>query len=174
MADVRTADIDLGRRDPAAAEQRARAASAGDRAAGANGGVGDPQIRAGLELARGAGLSASGFLIVGHPGDNEQESAVTRGFVDRLFQDELIPWLDLSTFSPYPGTPYFNQPERHGIEILVRDWNLWRRTNRPVAQLVNYPAEAIYLNLLRLLAVQDAHVRGRIGPPALGSGAGAT
>lgn len=130
------------------------------------------QIRDGLVLARRAGLSASGFLIIGHPGDNPEESAVTRGFVDQLFRDDLINWLDLSTFSPYPGTPYHSAPERHGVEILVRDWNLWRRTNRPVAQLTDYPAEQIYLNLLAMLRVQDQHVRGRPGPPALGSGSG--
>ena len=80
---------------------------------------------------------------------------MTREFVDQLFVDDLINWLDLSTFSPYPGTPYYNTPERYGVEILVRDWNLWRRTNRPVAQLADYPAEQIYLNLLAMLQVQD-------------------
>lgn len=130
------------------------------------------QIRAGLRLAQDAGLSASGFLIIGHPGDSPEESATSRAFVDDLFKDNLIDWLDLSTFSPYPGTPFFNSPERHGIEILTRDWSLWRRTNRPVAQLSGYNAEQIYLELLRMLALQDSHVRGRQAPPALGSGAG--
>lgn len=130
------------------------------------------QIRAGLRLVREAGLSASGFLIIGHPGDSPEESVQSRGFVDDLFKDDLIDWLDLSTFSPYPGTPFFNTPERHGVEILTRDWSLWRRTNRPVAQLSGYSAEQIYLELLRMLALQDRYVSGRQAPPALGSGAG--
>lgn len=133
-----------------------------------------PQIEAGLRLAQAGGLSASGFLIIGHPGDSPEEGAVSRGVVDRLFADGLLQWLDLSTFSPYPGTPYFNAPEKHGLEILTRDWSLWRRTNRPVAQLQGYSAEQIYLDLLRMLDVQDRHVRGRAAPPSLGSGAGAS
>lgn len=129
------------------------------------------QTRDGLALAREAGLETSSFLIIGHPGDNPAECDVTLSFVERLFADDLLCWLDLSTFAPYPGTPFFSAPARHGIEILSRDWSQWRRTNRPVAQLTDYSASEIYRDLLRALAIQDRHLRARsVHPPALGSG----
>lgn len=126
------------------------------------------QTAEGLELARDAGLSTSSFLIIGHPGDNPVESEVTLGFVEELFSRDLLSWLDLSTFTPYPGTPFFATPARYGVEILLRDWNLWRRTNRPVAQLADYSAGDIYLNLLRTLAVQQRHLGAGSGSTASG------
>ena len=142
-----------------------------------NKGITTDQTRTGLTLARDAGLQTASFLIIGHPGDNPTESAVTLDFVDRLWGDDLLVWLDLSTFTPYPGTPFYSMPDRHGVEILTRDWSLWRRTNRPVAQLVDYSAPEIYQNLLRMLEVQDRHIRARDAgdtPPPLGAGAAAT
>ena len=78
--------------------------------------------------------------------------------MDRLFREELTHWLDPSTFTPYPGTPFFSEPGSHGVRILTRDWTRWRRTNRPVAELTEFPAGEIYLEFLRLLEVQASHL----------------
>ncbi|MEL6343057.1 MAG: radical SAM protein [Myxococcota bacterium] len=131
------------------------------------------QTRKGLEIAKAAGLSTSAFFILGHPGDNVEQSAVTEAFVHDLFQDGALDWIDISTFTPYPGTPFYNSAKLYGVEILTRDWAKWRRTNRPVAQLKNYAAADIYLALLRMLAVQDDHLKQTgLMPPPLGSGSG--
>ena len=111
-----------------------------------------------LSLARDAQVSATVYFIVGHPGDDPQQSSITHDFADRLFREGLCGWLDLSIFTPYPGTAFFRHPERHGVEILTRDWTLWRRSNRPVAQLRDYRASEIYLSYLQLLALQDRHL----------------
>jgi radical SAM superfamily enzyme YgiQ (UPF0313 family) len=66
----------------------------------------------------------------------------------------MLQCIDLSIFTPYPGTPFFEDPDRYGVEILSRDWSLWRRSNRPIAQLEGYSAGEIYLDYLRLLALQ--------------------
>jgi len=110
-----------------------------------------------LRLVREAGLEAATFFIVGHPGDSVEESAVTRSFVERLWRDDLVSWIDVSTFSPYPGTPFYGMAHRYGVRILTRDWSRWRRSNRPVAELETYPAAAIYRGYLELLAVQARH-----------------
>lgn len=130
-----------------------------------NKGLAVGRTRESLQLVRDAGLSSAAFFIVGHPGDSEAESQVTLDFLDGLFQDDLVDWIDVSTFSPYPGTAFYRSPERHGIEILTRDWSRWRRSNRPVSQLRDYPAAAIYRTYLRMLATQVRH-RGAAGPPA--------
>jgi radical SAM superfamily enzyme YgiQ (UPF0313 family) len=117
------------------------------------------QARAGLALARAAGVRVSGFLIVGHPGDDPVETERTNAWVDGLFADEMVDSVDPALFTPYPGTPFFHHPERHGVRILTRDWGRWRRTDRPVAELTGYPADAIYLGFLRLLAVMARHAR---------------
>ena len=124
------------------------------------------QAAASLRTVRDAGLEAATFFIVGHPGDNLTESDRTLAFLDGLWRDGLVSWVDVSTFSPYPGTPFYSLAHRHGIRILSRDWSRWRRTNRPVAELANYPAASIYQTYLRMLEVQ-ARYRGPDGltPP---------
>lgn len=125
-----------------------------------------------LRLVREAGLEAATFFIVGHPGDTEAESGVTLDFVDRLWREDLVSWIDVSTFSPYPGTPFYGMAQRYGVRILTRDWSKWRRTNRPVAELETYPAASIYKAYLQMLAVQatyrDTEMLLPPGPQATG------
>ena len=107
-----------------------------------------------LTMTRDAGVGVNGFFIVGHPGDSPQRAAESRGFIDGLFRERLVQWIDLSIFTPYPGTPFYKNPAHYGVEILSTDWSLWRRSNRPIAQLEGYGASAIYLDYLRLLRLQ--------------------
>lgn len=124
--------------------------------------MGKGQTVAGVEralcLCHDAGVRVNAYLIAGHPGDDPAEAAATRAWVDRLFSDGLVHWLDLSIFTPYPGTVFFREAARHGVRILSRDWSLWRRSNRPVAELDGYAAGEIYLDYLRLLQVQARHL----------------
>jgi radical SAM superfamily enzyme YgiQ (UPF0313 family) len=107
-----------------------------------------------LAMTRDAGVGVNGFFLVGHPGDNPERAAESRGFIDGLFRERMVQWIDLSIFTPYPGTPFYKNPAHYGVEILSRDWSLWRRSNRPIAQLEGYSASAIYLDYLRLLRLQ--------------------
>ena len=95
--------------------------------------------------------NSTSFFIVGHPGDNPVEAERTRAFIDDLFRRRLTRWVDLSTFTPYPGTPFFSFPERNGVRILTMDWNRWRRKNHPVCELDEFPASAITLAYLETL-----------------------
>lgn len=122
-----------------------------------NKGLAVNRIAQSLRIVREAGLESATFFIVGHPGDTPQESAVTLSFLESLWAQDLVSWVDISTFTPYPGTPFFTSPSRHGVRVLTSDWSRWRRTNRPVAELVDYPAPLIYQNFLRMLAVQHRY-----------------
>ncbi len=109
-----------------------------------------------LAMTRDAGVGVNGFFIVGHPGDTPDRAAESRAFIDRLFEQRMVQWIDLSIFTPYPGTPFWKNPDHYGLEILSRDWSLWRRSNRPIVQLEGYSASAIYLDYLRLLRLQKS------------------
>jgi anaerobic magnesium-protoporphyrin IX monomethyl ester cyclase len=110
-----------------------------------------------LAMVRDQKVGLASFFIIGHPGDNPVESEVTLEYVDRLFREELTGWLDLSIFTPYPGTPFFTKPAAFGVEILSKDWSKWRRSNRPIAQLTDYSASEIYLTYLRMLQIQASY-----------------
>ncbi len=114
-----------------------------------------------MTLARDAGVVVNGFFIVGHPEDNPTRAAESYRFIDRLFAERLVQWIDLSIFTPYPGTPFWKNPAHYGVEILSRDWSLWRRSNRPIAQLEGYSASEIYLDYLRLLRLQRGWLERR-------------
>lgn len=130
-----------------------------------NKGVTLAQARRGLEMARGAGVSVAGFFIIGHPGDNRDETAATLEWVEGIFGEDLLAWLDVATFTPYPGTPFFAHPEKYGVRILNREWAKWRRSNRPIAELTDYPAGAIYHGYLRMLDVMDRHTKRQAAAP---------
>ena len=51
---------------------------------------------------------------------------------------------EIALFLPYPGTPFLNQPGKHGIEIISFDWSHWDRWNgKPICQLNDFPAQEI-------------------------------
>jgi radical SAM superfamily enzyme YgiQ (UPF0313 family) len=118
-----------------------------------------------LRLCRDAGVRVNAYLIIGHPGDDPEQAASTRAWVDHQFAAGSVRWIDLSIFTPYPGTVFFREPARHGVAVLSRDWSLWRRSNRPVAELAGYSAGAIYLDYLRMLEVQARHLAPRGDTP---------
>ena len=48
-------------------------------------------------------------------------------------------------FQPYPGTCFYTDPEKYGVEILETDWDRWNRFNSyPVSQLKDFRADDIY------------------------------
>lgn len=114
-----------------------------------------------LQNAKDAGVSVNAFFIIGHPGDDNTESETTLNFIGELFERDIVTWTDLSIFTPYPGTPFYSMPKTYGVEILSKDWSLWRRSNRPIAQLETYKANQIYLNYLRTLELQERYMRRR-------------
>jgi anaerobic magnesium-protoporphyrin IX monomethyl ester cyclase len=108
-----------------------------------------------LQLVHQAGVEAHAFVMVGHPGDTVQEAEKSIVFVDDLFEKELILSVDPAMYTPYPGTPCFSDPEKHGVTILTMDWDLWRRTNRPICRLDDFSASEIFHAFLKMLQLQS-------------------
>lgn len=71
-------------------------------------------VKQALEAARlvkSAGLRLEVFIMVGFPDETEASLAATRRLIETLEADKLI----YSIFTPYPGTPLFDQCRRSGV-----------------------------------------------------------
>lgn len=69
------------------------------------------QIRNGAEMIKRAGLSFHCFLIMGMPGETREEIEQTMAFIDD-FQPDVV---EMSVFSPYPGTPQYKSLASKGL-----------------------------------------------------------
>lgn len=70
-------------------------------------------------------LNTLGFWIIGHPGDNPTEQELSLELLEYLLKRNLLDKMVVSFFTPYPGTKFFAQPEKYGIEILTTKWSDW-------------------------------------------------
>jgi radical SAM superfamily enzyme YgiQ (UPF0313 family) len=95
-----------------------------------------------------------GLWMIGHPGDNPEEAQYSLDTLEYLLKNDLMDKVEISVFTPCPGTKFFDQPEKYGIEILTRDWANWNYyfipltdlvagTYKQVCQLKDFPANEI-------------------------------
>lgn len=110
-------------------------------------------ILSGCEKLRKYDLSPIGLWMIGHPGDNSEETEHSLKLLDHLLKEDLLSAANFTYFVPWPGTRFFEEPEKYGIEILVEEWSNWnfrRKTGgkrQPICQLKDFPAhkmEACY------------------------------
>lgn len=76
------------------------------------------------------GMRCKIFIISGLPGETEETVEATKQFVLTLNPDKWINTL----FTPYPGTPVFNNPEFYGVEILHKRFSEY---------IQSYPSKSI-------------------------------
>lgn len=90
-------------------------------------------------------LKPWGSWIIGHPGDSPSEAEYSLELLEHLLKQNLMERVGISVFVPCPGTVFFEQPEKYGIEILTDDWSEWNQyhTKKPVCQLKDFPADEI-------------------------------
>lgn len=81
-----------------------------------------------FEMTRAAGIRSIAFAVFGLPGET---------FADQLATIRMLKDLDPGmvrdfTYKPYPGTPQYAAPARHGFQIT--DWNYvrWSQQDEPV------------------------------------------
>ena len=90
------------------------------------------------------GLDAYSLWVIGHPGDNLEEAERSLSDLKRLYAEGLIKKAEPAVFVPYPGTRFFDRPEKYGMEILTFDWRKWQRHGgQPVHQLADFTADQI-------------------------------
>ena len=71
-----------------------------------------------VKMIQKAGMKAKIYIITGLPGETEESINAVKQFVIDLKPDKWI----VSLFTPYPGTPIFNNPEFYKAEILHKKW----------------------------------------------------
>jgi radical SAM superfamily enzyme YgiQ (UPF0313 family) len=76
------------------------------------------------------GMRCKIFIISGLPGETAETVEATKQFVLTLNPDKWINTL----FTPYPGTPVFNNPEFYGVEILHKRFSEY---------IQSYPSKSI-------------------------------
>jgi len=74
-----------------------------------------PQVR----LIQKYGLRVSGFFITGLPFENEAGHQENVRFACELGLDMAV----FSVLTPFPGTEYWNHPEKHGLNIRTRNFS---------------------------------------------------
>jgi radical SAM superfamily enzyme YgiQ (UPF0313 family) len=103
------------------------------------------QIESACRLLRAGGIHVHTYWIIGHPGDTPQESDYSFRFLKYLYEHDLTQSAEAMIFQPYPGTCFYDEPDKYGMEILHRDWSKWNRfKTQPASQLTDFSAERIY------------------------------
>jgi tRNA A37 methylthiotransferase MiaB len=64
-----------------------------------------------------AGIEAKAAVIVGSPGETWDTVKDTIAMIEKAQPDSVI----LCTFTPYPGSPVWDDPDRFKMKILTRD-----------------------------------------------------
>jgi len=63
------------------------------------------------------GIEAKAAVIVGSPGETWETVQDTVDMMEKIMPDEAI----LCIFTPYPGSPVWDNPDAFGMKILTRD-----------------------------------------------------
>jgi anaerobic magnesium-protoporphyrin IX monomethyl ester cyclase len=101
-------------------------------------------ITAGCRKLRAADIWLNAYWLIGHPGDTPVEAARTQAGFKDFCERRLINSGHAFIFVPYPGTDFFENPERYGIKITTYEWEKWQRwTTNPVSHLEEFPAADI-------------------------------
>lgn len=70
-----------------------------------------------IRLTMEAGIEAKAAVIVGSPGETWETVQDTVDMVEEIMPDEVI----ICIFTPYPGSPVWDDPDAFGMKILTRD-----------------------------------------------------
>ena len=81
------------------------------------------EMLAGCRNARNAGLKIKALFMIGTPGEREDTPELNRDYIQGLDFDMIT----LSTFTPLPGSPIWDDPEAYNCEILSRDFRKYNQ-----------------------------------------------
>lgn len=77
----------------------------------------------GCRNAKRAGLKVKALFMIGTPGERKDTPELNRDYIRRLDFDMIT----LSTFTPLPGSPIWNDPDRYNCEILSMDFRKYNK-----------------------------------------------
>ena len=77
----------------------------------------------GCANAKSAGLKIKALFMIGTPGERADTPELNRDYIRRLDFDMIT----LSTFTPLPGSPIWDNPDRYNCEVLSRDFRKYNQ-----------------------------------------------
>jgi radical SAM superfamily enzyme YgiQ (UPF0313 family) len=78
---------------------------------------------AACKAAKDAGLNVQTYWIIGMPQETFDSALHTIDFMGKMIQYGLTDVTHISVLVPYPGTPLWEHPEKHGIRIVNRNYS---------------------------------------------------
>ena len=71
-----------------------------------------------IKLAKSFGLKTKAFLMAGLPGETWKSIEMTKRFIEKTKPEKWI----ASLFTPFPGSPIYNNPAAYGVEIIDKNF----------------------------------------------------
>jgi len=111
----------------------------------------------GCRNAKRAGLNIKALFMIGTPGENADTPEMNRDYIRRLDFDMIT----LSTFTPLPGSPIWNNPDRYNCEILSKDFSKYNQYNWVIknGKKAEREYEPIVHNKILTIAQMKSNVR---------------
>lgn len=85
------------------------------------------KIQSAFALTKQYGIRALAFVIFGMPKNSFNDDLNSIKFLSELQPDAV----GVFSFKPYPGTIYYNEPEKFGLKIFDRDFLRWSQLDEP-------------------------------------------
>lgn len=101
-------------------------------------------VRDTLARLRDAGLATCTHVIVGFPNETTDDMYRTLEFVCDLIDDGLLYAAYHNVLVPHPGTPMFTNPEKYGMRIHHRSFDLYSEELPPVFDSAKTPSDRAY------------------------------
>lgn len=119
------------------------------------------------QLVKDAGISVQTYWILGLPEETFESAMETIELLRQFIQDELTDVVHISVAVPYPGTPFFEEPEQFGYRIVDRNFdNFWMNCDelgagKPVIETKSLSRDHIYMFWQLALATATAEFKKR-------------
>lgn len=91
------------------------------------------QVISAITMAKAEGMQVAGYFIIGFPWETKADM---QRVVDKMGELDLDTY-GLAMLAPYPGTPYYDTPERWGLTIPDPDWQRFNHL-LPVIETPNF------------------------------------
>lgn len=115
----------------------------------------------GCKNAHKAGLKVRALFMTGTPGERENTPELNRDYINRLDFDII----SLSTFTPLPGSPIWDNPNEYNCEILTKDftkYNEYSFVKKNGKKILNEYEPLIHNKFLTISQMKDNVERMRI------------
>ncbi len=77
-----------------------------------------------IRLAKQYGIKTKIFIMAGLPGETWETIEKNKRFIEETNPDKWI----CTLFTPYPGTPVWNNPEKYGVKIINKKFDYYTQT----------------------------------------------